>query len=200
MLSFDLLGPLALRRDGLALPLNVTRTQALLLLLALDGQASRLQLCLMLWPGIPEASARRELRRELARLCEVGAAEAVVVEGDLLRPAPTLSVDFRRAEAALAQGTPDDALALWRGPLAMGLVMDDSMTFEPCLAVARLRVQRVRQRALETSLAAHEARGEPAVALQRVQRPLAEDGLNESHHRDAMRLLAACGQRAAPLR
>ncbi len=200
MLELSLLGPLHLRRGGEVLNLPIRKTQALLLLLTLDGAMGRAQLCLMLWPELPEASARRNLRRELARLREIGAADAVLADADLLRPAAHLHTDLQRAEQALARHAPDDALALWRGPLAEGLAMADAPDFEPWLAAARQRALRLRQRALEASAAAHEAQGDVLTALARMQALLATDGLNERHHREVMRLLATGGDCEAALR
>ena len=203
MLELSLLGPLHLLhllRGGQPLNLPIRKTQALLLLLALDGAATRAQLCLILWPDLPEAVARRNLRRELARLRECDAGDAVVAEGDLLRPAAHLHTDLQRAEQALARGAADEALACWRGPLAEGLVMDDAPAFGPWLAAARQRALRLQQRALGASAAAHESAGDPTTALARLQALLAIDSLNERHQRDAMRLLAATGQREAALR
>jgi DNA-binding SARP family transcriptional activator len=200
MLELSMLGPLRVLLGGQPLNLSIRKTQALLLLLALDGPAPRAQVCSMLWPDLPEATARRNLRRELARLRECGASDAVVVDGDLLRPALHLHTDLQRAEQALARGAADEALACWRGPLAEGLVMDDSPAFGPWLAAARQRALRLHQRALEASAAAHESAGDLATALARLRSLLAIDDLNERHHRDAMRLLAATGQRAAALR
>jgi DNA-binding SARP family transcriptional activator len=200
MFELSTLGPLRLHCDGQMLHLPVRKTQALLLLLALGGTVGRTQLCVMLWPALPDISARRNLRRELARLREIGAADALRPEGDLLHPAEQLHTDLQRAEQALAQHAPDDALALWRGPLAEGLAMDEAPEFITWLAAARQRALRLQQRALEASAAAHEAQGDTTTALARMQALLATDGLNERHHREVMRLLAASGQQAAALR
>ena len=200
MLDLALLGPLRLQRGAQLLSMPVRKTQALLLLLALEGSVGRSQVCLLFWPALPVASARRNLRRELARLREIGAADAVLADGDLLRAAAHLHTDLHRAEQALARHAPEEALALWRGPLAEGLVMDDAPDFESWLAAARLRALRLQQRALEASAAGLEAQGDITAALGRMQALLAADMLNETHHREVMRLLAASGQREAALR
>jgi len=76
------------------------------------------------------------------------------------------------------------------GPLADGLAMDDAPAFDEWLATARQRVAGLHQRALQASAAFHEARGDINAALARVQALLQGDLLQESHHRDAMRVLA----------
>jgi DNA-binding SARP family transcriptional activator len=75
MLELALLGPLVLRRAGQALPLAIKKTQALLVLLALLPRGATLprsRAVALLWPPLDESTGRRNLRRELARLREVG--------------------------------------------------------------------------------------------------------------------------------
>ena len=199
MLRLELLGPVSLRREGVALRLTVKKTLALLVLLARSGPMSRTRVVALLWPLLDERSGRRNLRRELARLRESGAAETVHAEGDLLTLSPQVFGDVQAFEAALAQGRPDDALAHWRGPPADGLSLDDSAAFDDWCNLERERLSAARQRALEASAAAAEARGDGALALQRVQALLLDDPLQEQRHRDAMRLLAALGRREAAL-
>jgi len=193
-------GPLRLQRDGQPLALGTRKVQALLLLLALDGGSTRERLCALLWPALDEPAARRNLRRELARVREAGAAEAIAVVGDHLRPGPALHCDLLQAEAALARGEHAAALAAGAGELAEGLHLEDAPGFAPWLAAARERGQRLCLRALEAAAAADEDHGDAAGALARVQALLALDGLQERHHRTAMRLQAAAGQREAALR
>ena len=199
-LALHVLGPVRLCRDGRPLALGTRKVQALLVVLVLDGGASRERLCALLWPGLDEPAARRNLRRELARLREAGAPEAVRADGDHLWPGPGLSCDLLQAEAALAQAAPEAALAAWHGEFAEGFHADGTPDFVPWLAAARERAGRLRLRTLEAAAAAAEARGDRLTALVHVQTLLAEDGLQERHHREAMRLLAANGQRENALR
>lgn len=190
-----MLGPVRLWRGTEPVALTNRKTQALLLVLTLDGAASRPRLCALLWPDLDEPSARRNLRRELARLREAGVPEAFRVNDDHLHRGDTLSCDLLKAEA-----TPELALAPWQGELADGLQLDDAPQFAPWLSAARERALRLRFSALEAAAAAAEARADLAAALAHVQSLLDEDGLQERHHRQAMRLLAAAGQREAALR
>jgi DNA-binding SARP family transcriptional activator len=199
MLAFDLLGPPVLRRDGTALPLTVKKAQALLVLLACNGAMPRSRVVALLWPQLDESTGRRNLRRELARLREAGAADALAADADLLAPAAGLQIDARRFETACDAGRHDEALALWRGPPADGLDLEDAPDFGDWLARQREGLQRTRQQALAAAARAHESRGDADRALQCIQTLLAEDPLQERHHRDAMRLLAACGRREAAL-
>lgn len=199
MPALDLLGPVVLGGSAGAVALSVKKAQALLVLLALGGPMPRARVVALLWPQLDESTGRRNLRRELARLREVGAAHAVAADGDRLALADAVSCDVRAFGSALRQGEPDRALALWRGPPADGLVLDDAQGFGDWLAIERERLLAARRRALEASAAAHEARGDLEAALQRIESLLADDALQEQHHRDAMRLHAACGRREAAL-
>lgn len=199
MLALDILGPVALRRDGTPQRLTVKKTLALLVLLCRSGPLPRSRVVAMLWPQLDESSGRRNLRRELARLREAGVEGAVQAEGDLLALSAAVASDVDAFDAALAGGRPDDALAHWRGTPADGLALDDAEAFDAWMALERERMLVQRRRALEASATAHESRGNHELALQRVDALLADDPLQELHHRDAMRLHMACGRREAAL-
>jgi DNA-binding SARP family transcriptional activator len=199
MLQLDLLGPLALRRDHATLPLAIKKTQALLALLARSGGLPRARIVALLWPTLDESTGRRNLRRELARLRELGAADALKADGDTLALAADVDCDSRRFESALAEGRADDALVLWRGPPADGLHLDDAAAFDDWWAAQAEQLQALRRRALAASAAVHEQRGDLERALELVQQMLADDPLQEHLHRDVMRLLARSGRREAAL-
>ncbi len=202
MLELELLGPVVLRRGGRVLPLSIKKTQALLVLLALQPRAAALprsRAVALLWPQLDESAGRRNLRRELARLREIGAGEVVSTEGDLLTLAATVTCDLQHFRAECDTGRSDAALERWHGPPAEGLTLDDAEAFNGWWAPERERLLGLRRQALAASAAAHEAVGDRATALQRIESLLADDPLQEQHHRDAMRLLAAGGRREAAL-
>ena len=199
MLELDLLGPVRLRREGHPLALSVKKTQALLVVLARGGSMPRARVVALLWPQLDESSGRRNLRRELARLREANAADAVSADADALALSTQVACDVQAFESALRSGQPDIALALWRGSPADGLQLDDATSFDEWWALESERLHELKRRALEASASAHEARGDAAAALQRIETLLADDPLQEQRHRDAMRLLAACGRREAAL-
>lgn len=199
MLALQLLGPVVLRRDGAALPLTIRKTSALLVLLALGGPTPRARVAALLWPDLEEAIGRRNLRRELARLRELGAHDAVRVDGDHLALAPALPVDTSAFQQMLQAGDATAALAQWRGPPADGLDLDDAPPFMDWLAQQRDRLQALRRQALQSAAAAAETRGETQAALALLQQLLADDPLQEQHHRAVMRLLGAGGRREAAL-
>ncbi|CAN5133462.1 hypothetical protein BH11PSE10_BH11PSE10_10710 [soil metagenome] len=194
-----LLGPVQLRCNDVVVELGVKKSLALLVLLERRKRLARAEACSLLWPALDESTARRNLRRELARLRDAGAADAVLAEADWLLPSLSLVSDVRAMKAALAAGQPEAALALWQGPLAHGLSLDDAPAFADWLAGEREEVQDLRQRALIASAAALERTGQPEAALVHVQTLLRDDGMQEQFHRDAMRLHAACGRREAAL-
>ena len=200
MLGLTILGAPSLHLGGTLLPLTVRKTLALLILLARSGvSVPRARVVSLLWPDLDETTGRRNLRRELARLRESGAGDTVRAEGDVLALATVVRCDVDAFDAALAAGRPDEALALWRGPLADGFALGDADAFDEWLAREREQLGERRQAALRASAAAREAAGDVAGALVRVEALLADDPLQEQHHRDAMRLLAASGRREAAL-
>jgi DNA-binding SARP family transcriptional activator len=192
MLSLQVLGPVTLQRDGLGLPLTVRKCAALLVLLAVGGPISRPQVVALLWPALDQCQGRRNLRRELARLRELGAGAAVVADGDRLALDPAVAVD---ATAWDRLTDPDAALSLWRGPLADSLVVDEAPPFMDWLAVERERCHCRWREHLDASVEASLAAGCTQDALAKLDRLLADDPLQERHHRRVMRLLADSGRR-----
>ena len=199
MFALEILGPTRLRRDGAPLALGVKKTLALLVLLSCGGPLPRARVVALLWPELDEPTGRRNLRRELARLRDAGAAEALHVDGDMLALAAAVACDAHRFHEALDAGRHEDALSHWRGLPADGLTLDDAAAFDDWLAAERVRLQGAYRRALEASATAHEAQGHYELALLRVEQLLTEDPLQEQRHRDAMRLLGALGRREAAL-
>ena len=199
MPALRLLGPLELHAGGAQRPLPIRKTQALLLLLACEGPTGRDRLCAWLWPALDEATARRNLRREIARVREQTGTGLLVADGDRLRLADEVQIDLDAFGAAVRAGQPEAALALWRGPLADGLRLDDAAPFEDWLAGQREKAQAQHRQAREAVATAHEAAGRLPQALALVLQLLEDDPLQEQRHRDAMRLLAASGRREAAL-
>jgi DNA-binding SARP family transcriptional activator len=199
MLALHMLGPLALQRDGRELPLPVRKAAALLVLLALGGPALRPRVAAMLWPDLDEATGRRNLRRELVRLRDRGFEDAVQVEGDRLALAPQVELDTARFAAMLKRDDPAAALALWRGRPLDGLELDDAPPFTDWLTAERERLQTQWREAVDAAASAAEAHNDNAEALALLERLLADDPMQERHHRAVMRLHAAAGRREAAL-
>lgn len=199
MWQLEVLGAPRLRRGPVDVPLTLKKIQALLLLLALEGPQVRARVTVLLWPQLDEPTARRNLRRELARLREIGAGPAVVGTGDQLGLAADVAVDVQAFHADLHAAQPEHALRRWRGALADGLALPDAPDFDDWLARQRSRLLNAWTLAREAAAQACERRGDLAGALAHVQAQLEQDPLQEQRHREAMRLLAALGQREAAL-
>jgi len=199
MYAIDWLGAVVLRRDGALLPLSIRKLQALLVLLAREGSMPRERIAALLWPALDESTARRNLRRELARLRDTGAGDVIWADGDRLAIAAPVEVAAQTFDEALRDDRPDDALALWRGPPADGLHLDDAPPWEEWFAHERRRLEASRAQALARSAAQHEAAGAFDRALEHIRNLLAADALQEQHHVAAMRLLDRLGQREAAL-
>lgn len=199
MFELQLLGPVRLRRDGAALVLPTHKAQALLILLALGGPAHRARVAAWLWPQQGDSSARRNLRRELARLRAAGAADALHSQGEVLSLTAEVQCDAVAFSAALNAGQPSSALQRWQGHPADGLQLDGSEAFGDWLAAERQRLLGQRQQALQAAATACEAAGDADAALAHLQTLLALDPLQEHAHRDVMRLQAAAGHREAAL-
>lgn len=195
MLSLSLLGRPQLSVDGRDSALALRKSWALLTLLAVGGPAPRPRIASLLWPRLDLATGRRNLRRELARLSEVGATGLLKADGDFLSLEAEVVLDLHRFEQACAEGRADDALALWRGPLADGLQIEEAEAFDDWLEAERRRLHERWRQALEA--AARD--GPPPRRLERLQALLADDPLQERHHRALIRHHLDAGHREAAL-
>jgi len=199
MHAIDWLGALVLRKNGAVLPLSIKRIQALLVLLAQEGELPRGRIVALPWPALDESTARRNLRRELARLRAAGAGDFVQADGDRLAIPPAVEISARTFEAAPPAQRPKDALALWRGPRADGLHLDDAARWNEWMALERRRLDALHAQVLALSAAQREAAGAFELALERIRTLLSADPLQEQHHVAAMRLLERLGRREAAL-
>ncbi len=195
MLSLSLLGRPLLSADGQPVSLTIRKTWALLALLALGGAAPRPRVCALLWPGLDESTARRNLRRELARLREAGVPGLLQAEADYLSLHPDVALDTRAFAAVASSVQPARALALWRGPLADGLSTGETPEFDDWLAAEREGWRARWRAALEAAATAAESAGAPDEAITHLQTLLADDPLHERHHAAVMRLHGAAGRR-----
>lgn len=195
MLMLSLLGPVALQLNGVACGLPIKKTQALLVWLALEKGALRPRLCELLWPALDESTGRRNLRRELARLREAGLAGLVVAQGDRLALDPAVVLDLSAVESARARGQFEVALALFAGPLAQGLELDDSPAFNEHLDAARQRWHGQWRQTLQACITAARTAGDGTRAIQHLQALLDDEPLQEQHYLDLMTLLAQAGRR-----
>lgn len=195
MLSLNLLGQPALRRAGQPVRLTIRKTWCLLVLLACQGATPRARLAASLWPTLDEATARRNLRRELARLREAGVAELLQLADDRVALSAAVVVDLAAFEAAVKSGDSAAALALWQGELADGLAAGEAPAFDTWLESERSRVHGLWRRALQ----AEAERAPPEQALAHWRALLADDPLQEQHHQAVIGLHLAAGRREEAL-
>ncbi len=211
-LELHLLGGVNLTLDGRYLTtLRSQKGIALLIYLACTGRAhSREVLADLLWEATSTAQALSNLRTVLARLRpHLGHYLLVTAETIALAPGAPLWLDVSTLEQQLAtlprHLSPevfvqvDQTLALYQGDFLAGFHVDGAPRFDDWALVER---ERLRFRVLDAlhRLTDYCMRtGNFTMGLRITTRLLTLDPLDEDAHAQHMRLLAACGQRAAAL-
>ncbi len=198
--ALHVLGVPSFERDGQDLHLPSRRVLGLLASLAVDGRTTRARLASTLWSEAEDPVARRNLRRELARLREAGLGDVFEADLESVRLGPAVSVDVAQFEAACERADPVAALAVWRGPLLDGFALGGvAPAFDAWLTERRDSLARKWRKAAAEVATQREAAGDGRAALEWHLRLLAEDPLQELHHVSAMRLHHLLGERAAAL-
>ncbi len=118
-MEFRILGPLEVRANGEALELGGQKQRALLALLLLEANTpvSRERLIDALWEEDPTPTAPKALQVYVSHLRKLLGTDRLLTRapGYLLRADPD-ELDLTRFQRLQADGKPQDALALWRGP------------------------------------------------------------------------------------
>lgn len=224
-LALHVLGPLQIALSGAPIPkLESDKTRALLVYLALESACAHRRTALigLLWPDLPEETARHNLRQALFNLRQA--------LGDHTANPPFLlstreEIQFNRASdysldlaefdahlaacASHAHPHPEacatcashlqKAVDLYRGKFLQEFFIQDSAEFEEW---ALTRREAAHQRALDalTHLANYyEQHGDTVAARRCALRQLELDPWREQAHRQMMRVLASEGQREAAL-
>ena len=211
-LELHLLGGVSLILDGRYLTtLRSRKDIALLIYLACTERAhNREVLADLLWEATSTAQALSDLRTVLARLRpHLGPYLLVTSETIALAPGAPLWLDVNTLEQQLAtlprHLSPevfvqvDQTLALYQGDFLAGFHVDGAPRFDDWALVER---ERLRFRVLDAlhRLTAHCIRTDNfTMGLRITTRLLTLDPLDEGAHAQHMRLLTACGQRAAAL-
>jgi DNA-binding SARP family transcriptional activator/TolB-like protein len=181
------------------------RRAALLCYLALAtprGFRRRDTLFSLFWPEYDAEQARHALRQSVYVLRRALGATTIVSRGDeeLALAPEQVSCDVWAFDAAIDQGRPADALALYPGELLAGFHISDAPEFERWLDQER---SRLRERAGEAGwalAAARERDGDAAGAAEAARRALAFSPTDETAVRRLMLLLERVGDRAAAVR
>jgi DNA-binding SARP family transcriptional activator len=191
LLSLHVLASPQLLRDGLPVHVGSRKALAILAWLALEGGSARARLTSLLWPEADAAAGRRNLRRELFRLRELGAPLREAADGTLALDAG-LEVDALRL-------LEDDRLPDGGGLAFDGLDGVGSGELDAWLQRWRDRLAAHQAQALDRQATTCESRGDLATALALRQRGWAADALQEAAALHVMRLKAALGDRAGAL-
>jgi DNA-binding SARP family transcriptional activator/predicted ATPase len=190
------------------------KVRALLAYLCLEaGRPHRRErLAGLLWPDLPEPSARTNLRHALANLRRVLPVPCQSETG--AGTGPFLQITRQTVQGNRESGAWVDALcflallevpqhrlthleeavALYRGELLEGFSLADSPIFEEWLLLQRERFGRLALDALNRLAEGYMLRGEYEPALAYAWRQVELDSLRETGHRLLMRLLAYSGR------
>ncbi len=198
-LAMRLLGPPAARWQGEALALPTRKSLALLCYLAVRPYpVSRGELAELFW----EAHRHKNLRWELHQLRKLPGAEAwLEVDREVALLAET---DLAAFEAALTARDFEKALGMYRGEsekrLLCGLELRGAPAFADWLELERARLDALVRDALRGRAEGLERQGDLSGALEHYRELLGHDPLDESAHREVMRLEFARGDLVAALR
>lgn len=205
-LEVSLIGPPRVARDGQPVSFDTRKAMALLAHLALaDRPRSREGLCELLWPGHDPEHARGALRRTLSALRKSVGDEWIETAGDsvALRRGPGLELDVERFRELAADGATleslSEAATLFSGAFLEGFALRDSPDFDDWQVAQAGALERELASALRRLMERLVARGEYAQAIPHARRWLELDPLNESAHRQLIRIFAWSGDRRAAL-
>ncbi len=196
MLEVLLLGKPLIRVAERALKLRDRKGVALIAYLAAEGATSRDKLADLLWSDKGQTEARRNLRQRLYELKNQLPENCLSTDGDLVALGVPCATDLERFQT----GDDETALTAWRGPLLEDLELSGAETFQEWLDDRRERLHTRFTDLLRRTATSRETAGDLRGALELHQRALELDELQESHQREAMRLLGSLGEREAALR
>ena len=154
MLRLQVLGGLALERDGVPFEGSAPRRRLLALLALVAGHGAhgltRDKLLAYLWPESDTPRARNSLKQALFSLRRIVGPRALVSSGDIVRLDPAaIQVDVWEFEAALDRGHAAGAVALYGGPFLDGFFVAGLGELEAWGEGERRRLSRRRTEALQ---------------------------------------------------
>jgi predicted ATPase/DNA-binding SARP family transcriptional activator len=186
--------------DGRPLPLGASKPRALFAMLALNAGSvvSVDRLIDGLWGDVPPVSAPKLVQVYVSRLrhalADAGYGAAIVTRGRgyELRVDPD-AVDAACFEHLVAQGSPREALALWRGPPL------DDLADEPFAGAEIRRLEELRLAAHELAIERDIEAGRHREVLSELDVLVAAEPLRERLHAQRMLALYRCGRQAEAL-
>ena len=199
-MDLHVLGPVEATADDKPVAIGAGKPRALLAMLALsEGTAvSSEALIDGLWGEDPPATANKMVQVYVSQLRKAFRANGNGAEIVTRRHGYELrlgggEVDALRFERLLADGTPREALALWRGP-----PLDDVAT-EPFASLEIRRLEELRLDAVELALQQDLDAGRPAEVVRELQSLIAQEPLRERLHGLLMLALYRLGRQAQAL-
>jgi Tol biopolymer transport system component/DNA-binding SARP family transcriptional activator len=156
----------------------------------------------MFWPEVDEGRARQGLNRAIYFLRQFLPPEAIQTRGDheVGVSEERLACDAVQFQKALAAGELETALALYRGDLAPGFLVDEAPEFVRWLEGERDRLREQAVRAAVELAAREEAAGRDRTAERWLGRAEELAPLDEGVAGRRMRLLDRLGERAGAVR
>lgn len=217
--SLYLFGSPRLTHAGKAVEFDTRKATALLAYLAMTRTShSRDALAALLYPESDQAKARAALRRTLSTLKQALADEWLEIDRETigLSPDANLSVDveqfrghvavYKEHEHETADGCTEcltsleKAAEIYHGDFMSGFTLRDSPEFDDWQFFQTESLRRELGEVLGRLVCDCSIRGEYIRAIGHARRWLALDPLDESAHRQLMRLYGWSGQRTAALR
>jgi predicted ATPase/DNA-binding SARP family transcriptional activator len=212
-LTLALLGPPRVTRaDGSTVAFRSRKELALLAYLAVEGPAAQRRDTLLglLWPDVPEESARNSLRVALANLRQAIGTAALITAGQEVQLAldgDALDViTFQQLLAACrvhrhqpnmpcaeCAARLEQAVVLYRGEFLSGFTLPDAAPFEEWALVRREALHLQALDALAMLAELHERTGDYAALCRYAHRQLELEAWHEPAHRQLMRGLALAG-------
>lgn len=162
---------------------------------------SRGKLVGLMWPEVPEDTARNRLSNYVHDVRNELGPEALVSVGDDLRlDRDALECDVWRYEAALERGDRRSAVTLYRGPFLDGFRLKGAPAFEQQVERLRAGLRRRYRRALEALAEEAGDRGEPGEAADWWRERVDDDPYDGRVVRRLVQALAAAGNPTAAAR
>ncbi len=202
MLRIETLGGLTIRQDGEpATELATRKVAALLVYLACTDRAcAREVLAELLWEERTPERAQANLRWALTNLRKNLGDYLLITRATVaISPEAEVRLDVRDLDEHIRLGQIEAAVELYQGEFLQGFYLRGARVFDRWAAQERERLHLAVVDALHRQVDHDLAGGAFRAGIERAQRLLALDPLQETAHRQMMLLLAASGQRSAAL-
>jgi len=184
------------RREARSQPIR----SALLVYLAVEGEATRDTLLGLFWPELPEARARHALSQALHKLRRELGREWVHAEGEALLVDASVEIDARAFEQAVSRGQHREALELYSGHFLEGWRLHATSGFELWVDAQRDRLTSLFAKASREDVRAREGAGDGDGALDAARRWARLCPLDDAAHGAFVEALVCAGRRAEAAR